>query len=459
MRMLLPLLLLVVSLPSAAQLRIGRASVVITPPVGMPTGGSYRKVISEGVLDDLHAKTIVLEQNGKRVALVSCDLVAISEPFIVDARRLIEQQTGLKAEDVMISATHTHSGPMMPGRGVRDEMFGGEMPVVTQYRKWLPERIAESVKLALANLTPVRVSAAIEHEHAVAFNRRFHMKNGTVAWNPGRLNPDIVRPAGPIDPDVAVVYFESPDGKPLATYVNHALHVAVVGGRRFSADYPGVIARLLANVRGQDMLTVFTIGAAGNINHVNPSKPAIASGIAEANRIGTILTGSVLKAYDGLTSVPEAVLQARRTVVNLPPYPVTPDDVAKGHDAARRFDAKPPASFKELVSGFRAIDMDRMQGRPVEAEVQVIALGNQLAWVGLPGEVFVELGMAVKHASPFPFTIVAELSGPWIGYVPDRKAYPEGNYEVESARMAEGGGEMLVEAAAAMLAEMHRNAR
>jgi hypothetical protein len=91
----------------------------------------------------------------------------------------------------------------------------------------------------------------------------------------------------------------------------------------------------------------------------------------------------------------------------------------------------------------------------MEAEVQVISLGDQIAWVGLPGEIFVELGQAIKLASPFPHTIVVELANGSIGYVPNRRAYPEGAYEVISSRVAAGGGEMLVDAAVRLLIE-HR---
>lgn len=87
----------------------------------------------------------------------------------------------------------------------------------------------------------------------------------------------------------------------------------------------------------------------------------------------------------------------------------------------------------------------------------MIALGDQLAWVGLPGEIFVELGKAIKIASPFPYTIIAELANGSIGYVPDRKAYPEGAYEVISTRCAPGGGEALVAAATRLLIEARTN--
>ncbi|MCX8107273.1 MAG: hypothetical protein N3G20_00555, partial [Verrucomicrobiae bacterium] len=94
------------------------------------------------------------------------------------------------------------------------------------------------------------------------------------------------------------------------------------------------------------------------------------------------------------------------------------------------------------------------EGRPLRAEVQVIAVGGELAWVGLPGEVFVELGLAIKKRSPFPNTFVVELANDNIGYVPDRRSYAEGNYEPISARCAPGSGEQLVDAAVDLLHEL-----
>jgi hypothetical protein len=87
--------------------------------------------------------------------------------------------------------------------------------------------------------------------------------------------------------------------------------------------------------------------------------------------------------------------------------------------------------------------------------VQVIALGRDAAWVALPGEVFVELGLAIKKRSPFPNTFIVELANENIGYIPDRRSYSEGNYEPESARCAAGSGERLVETAARILAELY----
>jgi hypothetical protein len=109
----------------------------------------------------------------------------------------------------------------------------------------------------------------------------------------------------------------------------------------------------------------------------------------------------------------------------------------------------------EQVEAFKTLDVAARQGEPWPAEVQVFAIGNQVAFVALPGEIFVELGMSIKRASPFQVTIISELANGSIGYIPNRIAYSQGNYEVVSARCAVGSGELLVDSAIAQLRELY----
>ncbi len=124
---------------------------------------------------------------------------------------------------------------------------------------------------------------------------------------------------------------------------------------------------------------------------------------------------------------------------------VTPDDVAAAKLVVADVQAakKPAPKFLDQVQAFKALDVAARLGKPLSVEVQVISLGDDLAWVGLPGEIFVDLGLQVKQGSPFRQTMIAELANGSIGYVPNRVAYPQGNYEVVSARCAEGSGEKL----------------
>jgi len=156
-----------------------------------------------------------------------------------------------------------------------------------------------------------------------------------------------------------------------------------------------------------------------------------------------------------LQTVKPGAVQASREIVPLPLAPIRPEDPAWAREVVSKYGAAEAAPFLDQVYAFKAIEIEERQGRPIEAEVQVISLGDQIAWVGLPGEIFVELGQAIKLASPFPHTIVVELANGSIGYVPNRRAYPEGAYEVISSRVAAGGGEMLVDAAVRLLIE-HR---
>jgi hypothetical protein len=141
-------------------------------------------------------------------------------------------------------------------------------------------------------------------------------------------------------------------------------------------------------------------------------------------------------------------------MVKLPLREVTPEEIEEARKDVETQTDRTRDGFMRLVRGYRNLDIERRGGKPWEVEVQVIALGNELAWVSLPGEIFVELGLAIKKHSPFRRTMIAELANGSLGYIPDRRSYAEGNYEPESARCAAGSGEMLVKAALELLAEV-----
>jgi hypothetical protein len=440
---------------AVAALAAGTSEVKITPPDGTPMAGYYFERGSTGVHDDLWAKALAIEAGGRRAALVSCDLINLTRGVVEASKRLIERQTGLKPHEVMISATHAHTGPVIAGGSSRYETATAPGGKADAYANWLPERIAESVRLALGAARPARVWYGTGDEPSVAFNRRYHMTDGTVGWNPGKKNPKIIEPAGPIDPEVRVVYFESDGGSPLATYVNYALHLDTVGGTEISADFPFTLSQLLGGARGGRMTTLFTMGCSGNVNHIDVGHAAPQKGHGEARRIGTVLAGEVIKTWARLSAAEPAALRARNEVVMLPLAAHQPEDVEWAKGIASKFGKPNAAPFLDMVKAFRVLDVDARQGKPLEAGVQVIVLGNDIAWVGLPGEIFVELGMAIKRASPFKHTTIVSLANDNLGYIPNRKAYGEGNYEVVSARCAEGAGEMLVAAAGRILKELY----
>ena len=451
---MLCLILAAITPAVAGDLRVGRAAVKITPPAGMPMAGYYYVRLNQGVHDDLHAKALVLEKDGVKAALVALDMGNIPRRFVDAARAEISKTTGVPGANVMISATHSHTGPEMGSRlrGIDAETE----KTVRRYYEELPRKIAESVRLAEADLQPARVRMTVAHEASVSFIRRYYMTDGTVGWNPGKMNPKIVRPVGTIDPDLPLVVFETPAGKPLALYVNFACHLDTVGGTQFSSDYAYSLARAISEVKGADVLTVFTIGAAGNINHVDVRTREPQKGHGEAARIGTILAADVLKAWKNLAPVDAGTLRVSREMVKLPPADYDRAWVPKAKEIVARF-GKPGADpFLDQVRAFKVLDLEQRDGKPIEAEVQTVTLGRELAWVGMPGEIFVEHGRSLKAGSPFAHTILAELANDALGYVPDRKAYPQGAYEVVSTRVGPGSGEMMVASAVKQLIEAMR---
>jgi len=447
-------------------LKLGATKTRMTPPVGSIIGDSYGIRISEGVHDELFIKTMVFEMGDQKLAFITLDVVSLPHSLVMNSRQLIHQQTGIALNNIILNATHAHAGPQM--NPLFWDVVGGSAKQKSQeFTQSLPELIAASVKSAVSKIQPVRVSVGSVQETTISFNRRYLMKDGTFKTNPGKLNSDIVRPAGPIDPAISIVYFESLDKKPVAILVNFALHVAVVGGKHFSSDFPGVLSELIGKVKGDDMVTVFTNGTSGNINHVDVSNPDQLSGFDESRRIGTILAGRVLSALPSLRSIPIKSLKAKIQAVNLPVFrSVEQSEAEWAKDVISKFGKSGGPAFADVVSAWRMLDLVKYQGglesrhkstttvpltedgAALQTEVSVIAFGDQMALVGFPGDAFVELGLGIKLNSPFPFTIVSEQSGNGtISYMPNKKAFPEGQYEVNSVRYSSGGGEALVDAA------------
>ena len=443
----------------ATETRVGVAAADITPPLGIPLAGYYHERGADGILDPLYSKAMVIEQNGERAAFVTLDLIGLTRWITDQARARIEQATGIKGDHVMISATHAHTGPELSHRGQRSAELGSERPIAVAYTEALPQRIAESVRLATEHLQPAQLSVARGRCDGLTFNRRFFMRDGSTGWNPGKLNPNIVMPAGGTDPDVSILYVEPPGAnspsQAITAYVNFAMHPDTTGGSKISADWPGALSRVLASYHGTNHLTLVANGTCGNLNHIDVNWKAPQGGPGEQNRIATILGAAVFQACKNLQPLGPGLLHARSEIVTLDLPAVTEKEAEDARQTLATVKDDSGPNFMKQVRAYRALDIASRAGKPHQVEVQVISLGKAAAWVALPGEIFVELGLALKKRSPFPQTFVVELANENLGYVPDRRSYAEGNYEPESARCAPGSGERLVEAAARLLTAVY----
>ncbi len=452
------LLLLPAMVSWGADLRAGAAQVVITPPRGAPMAGYYTNRAATGVHDDLHANALVFEKDGVRAAVVACDLANLPRPYVDEARHIIREKTGIAPDHVMISATHTHTGPVILTQPSRYVLEGEMKRIAVEYAASLPGKIADSVVAAVAVLQPAQVRSGIGREDSVAFNRRYFMKGGSVAWNPRKLDPNILRPAGPTDPAIHVIYVETLDERPIGAYMNYAMHQDTTGGLEFSADFSYALGKAVREAKGSPLTPLFTIGCAGNVNHLDVSRKQRQSGFEEATRIGIVLAGGVLKTIQAAPIVDIPSIRVSTEMLKLPTAEVTPDEAEWARVTSATFGKPDAAPFLDLVRAAKDIELISLRGRPMDAEVQVITLGDNVAFVGLPAEIFVELGLTLKQDSPYPNTIIAELANGALGYIPNRQAYPEGGYEVVASRVEPGAGEMLMTSALRQLIELfHRH--
>lgn len=458
---------LVLNLPITAiargdeALSAGVAVVDITPPVGHRMAGYFSERFSTGTHDPLLAKAIVWKQGNTSAALVECDLVGVPAEITAAARELAASKSGIPKENIVVAATHSHTGPLYFG-SLRNffhqrakEQKGADPSEAVDYRKELVSRVAEAVEKAAAAARPVTLRAGVGEETRLSFNRRFHMKDGTVRFNPGRKNPDVVRVAGPIDPDVGVLLFhEAATQKPLTSLTVFAMHLDTVGGTEYAADYPYYVERKLREKFGPEFVSLFGTGTCGDINHIDVSRDDQLKGHAEAERLGTALAETVLASLPKLEEQKTPALAVRQKAIEVPAQQFTAEETKAAAANMAKIGTR-ELSFLEQVETNKIVDIsERYASGTVPIEVQAIRLSPDVAIVALPGEVFVELGLAIKQASPFKTTLVIELCNDVPAYIPTKKAFAEGSYEIVNSRITTGGGEKMAETAISLLKEL-----
>jgi len=442
--------------PVNSELTAGLAVVDITPPVGYRMSGYFHERLSTGTSNPLRAKAMVLRQGHTSAALVFCDIIGISLDVSSRARRIAAKRTGIPAENILITATHSHTGPLYSGalrkhfHDLATAEHGRDPYEKVDYSSELVKKLVRVISQANKKAKPVQLKAGVADQQNLSFNRRFHMKDGTVRFNPGVMNPDIVRVAGPIDPDVGIVFFnKAGGGSPEAALVNFTLHLDTVGGSKYAADYPFYIEQSLREKYGDDFVLMFGTGACGDINHIDVEKKER----LKTDFIGKTLAQTVKAKAESLDNVPEPSLAVRSETVHVPLQNFSPDKVAWARENIKKVGTS-EISFIEQVEAYKILARQMRPGDTIALEVQVFRLSSDVAVVGLPGEVFVDLGLEIKRASPFVTTLVIELCQDAPGYIPTKKAFAEGSYETVNSRIAPGGGEKMTEVAVRLLREL-----
>ncbi|MHC4112410.1 MAG: neutral/alkaline non-lysosomal ceramidase N-terminal domain-containing protein [Planctomycetota bacterium] len=398
-------------------LRAGTAKIDITPekPVKM-SGYAGRKALSDGVHDPLSARVVIFENNKKRLVLVSTDLIGFYNGTAEPLRKAIINEFKLNPSELFLSAIHTHAGPRL----TIDKKKGH--PNNLEYTENLKSKLIKVIRSAYDNIGEVRTGIGVGFSPDGANRRQLIIsKERASAIHLGR------NPYGPTDKEVLVMKVAKTDGAVVAALFDYATHATSLGGRNLSisGDVLGLAEQFVEKILGKEAIAPAFAGASGNTDpwfRVLPSFNTEPGWIPEPVLLGTMLGEEVVHVFRGINKVsPGGIINSSFTTIKLP-------SKSQEQDSAKK------DSHTTL-------------------NITTARVGD-IAFVGIGCEVLVEIGRAIKDASPFKHTFVITHCNGAASYLVPEHLYIEGGYEVTSSPFAPQAAEIVVKEAVRMLHEL-----
>ncbi len=426
------------------EIKAGAAKVQIPAPTGVGLAGYYHERIATWIRDGLFAHALLLEREGTTLAFVSVDILCMDAPQADAAKKLIEAQTGIPPQNVLLHATHTHTAPLP----WRDAL----LPHNDEFVNALPQFIAESVVKAKQNMFPALLVPGRETVKDVGSNRLARLRDGSEMFSKGNG----IGLAGPVDRELQALRVCDLDGETRAFLVNFAMHPDTIGGGTadfISADWPGEIGKALSQVYGEDVITVFMNGCCGDLNHGLDHPTRRQPRIPHAISMGRAIAGATMAAIEQSEPMESTVLAAQLDYLELPYYTRDAEFLAEVEVARKRMKGWDSA----LVMSSDAWDHD---GKTGHVPVQVLRCGDIL-FIGLPGEIFTRWGLELKHWSPAPYTFVIEQANANFCYIPTTDQALRGAYgakPVLSRTLTTDGGRCIADRAQVLMWKLWENA-
>ncbi|MDO5554537.1 MAG: hypothetical protein Q4G68_12330 [Planctomycetia bacterium] len=410
---------------------------VDTSPTTLPIvmNGGFLPEYAEKVADPLHARALVLDDGTTRFAFCAVDICELPTDLVDEIKALVTEKIGLAPENICISATHCHSAP---------SLFSGHFDsVADEYRATFPQRVAEALIQANANLRPVRVGYGTCRERRFVFCRRFLM-DPVAPWtipeefsgvprdlaqmNPPREDPAIITRTGVPDQTVYVLAFQTLDGKPYAMLSNYSTHYAVMPPGIISADYFGVFANKVAELLDapEEFVAMMTNGTSGDTNCFDFLKSAEEQPI-NATLVGEEIAKDVLEVYKNMTFADWVPLEVESRQLQLAIKQVTPEQLA----AAEAWLEKLKADGKEpnRVADIYANATVKVSKLPQERSLLLQAVRVGDVGIGtIPCEVYSFTGHDLRAYSPFTPTFIIGLANGYNGYIPTLDQFQVGGY-------------------------------
>lgn len=384
----------------------------VTPPIDCYVPGHYKKKLFYDVLDKLYTKALVVESGGEIVALVTVDACMVPPKMHDIVCRRIEKYTPIKPENVIISVTHTHTGaPIIDSPEIF--CFGDR-----EYSNVLYRNMADCVILAYKRLADVSLKFSRSEVDSVSFNRNYIMKDGSLRTNPGYGNRNVVKPFGEIDPELSVMFFENACGEKIGAIVNFACHLDSVGMPAYSGDYASIISDRLKEIYGKDFISLFILGACGDINHININEgpkdmPYI--------RIGETLAAAAIESEKSAVRLNDETVRSLKETIEVPKR--TPDDeeIAMEIESLIKATEKPKSAYIRAIRNMLTYHATNETDKK-SLYVQCVKIGEALIYA-LPGEVYSWFGRYIKINSPSKINFIATLSNSDCGYIPTREVF------------------------------------
>ena len=428
-------------------MRAGAMRVVITGPIGLPLAGCRTDRYTTGKKDELYARAVVLE-GGETVAIVTCDVLAVDEGTVARIRQLASEGCGIKPENILICATHTHTAM-------------ATVPIFNTtpdpaYMEFFVRAAAGAIVGAHAALRPARLTCGKAWEDSISFNRRVILKDGTVII--GGLEDD-TPPAtvreieGGIDPEIGLIGILDGNGDYLAAIGNFSCHCDIVTGKEYSSDYPTYVERELNQLLGGDFPVLILTGAAGDINHLNVMDPESTAsrsryfdpqGPARCARFSKVLAAQMALGLYKAQAVEHPAVCASVNYLDAALRSPRAEELSWAEQILQ-WDGAP---LKERITAKEIFRLQTMQREEKNArlEIQIMRIG-EAEIIAVPCEVFCEIGVALKKTAPNRLTLVSTLTNGYDGYMITEKAYRNGGYEAQAAfssKLSEHAGEALV---------------
>lgn len=434
------------SAKSAKVFRAGASLSNITPSLGEGIVGNFgTPPPAKHIHDQLHVRSLVLDDGETRLVFAIVDNVGIKREVFDEAKQLINKATGLAKEQMLMSATHTHSATSAGGVGVKRMGWTGTQPL-DNYQQFIARRIADGVMVAINNLQPARIGWGSGQVPQHLFNRRWKMKPGTsipnpfggfdkVLMNPGVGNPNLLEPAGPTDPEVSFLSVQSVQGRPIALLGNYSLHY--VGGlpnNDISADYFAMFADRIQELLKADrqdpvFVGIMSNGTSGDVNNINVRGPKETNPpYAKMRLVANDVAAEVFRVYKTVKHRDGVRLQAAQAELTLQVRRPTPQMI----DYARQVLAKPadvPTVHRnEKAYAERVIQIQEEWPDQINVILQAFRIG-ELGIAAIPFETFTQTGLDIKAQSPLKPTFTIELANGSYGYLPTPEQHALGGYE------------------------------